>query len=349
MSNKQPNSTLPWVEKYRPKSLNEVVYHSNIIHLLRHFISTQEMPHLFFYGPPGTGKTSTILSCAKEIYGKAASMMVLHLNASDERGIDVVRKQIIQFASTSALFHVNTNMAKFVILDEADSMTRVAQLALRDIMIQYDTLFCLIGNYKYAFHPSLQSRMIHLLFTPIPLNAAVNIATTILDTEEVEYKQENLEKIYKKTRGDMRQFVNTLQALNMREPKSFVSNDINKLLYHDECKGDELLETLFEQKTLKECYDFLTESVVISHALTLSNWIDILTTGIVDYSQKYAIHHEDNFSDLLQICIDISHIEHNSSVVLQPEVQLFSLVATVHKYVTDINSRSTSVTNSICA
>ena len=147
----------------------------------------------------------------------------------------------------------------------------------------------------------------------------------------------------------MRQFVNTLQALNMREPKSFVSNDINKLLYHDECKGDELLETLFEQKTLKECYDFLTESVVISHALTLSNWIDILTTGIVDYSQKYAIHHEDNFSDLLQICIDISHIEHNSSVVLQPEVQLFSLVATVHKYVTDINSRSTPVTNSICA
>ena len=166
---------LPWVEKYRPTTLNGIVHHTRIIHLLRRFIATRTMPHLFFYGPPGTGKTSTILSCAREVYGKATNMMVLHLNASDERGIDVVRKQIIQFASTSSLFHVSTTMAKLVVLDEADSMTHTAQIALRDIMMQYDTLFCLIGNYQYALLPPLQSRVVRLLFTPIPVEDAVAV------------------------------------------------------------------------------------------------------------------------------------------------------------------------------
>ena len=108
---------IPWVEKYRPKEMDRIVQHEVICRIMREFIRTCNcLPHLFLYGPPGTGKTSTIMSCAYELYGKAASMMVLHLNASDERGVDVVRKQIIQFASTRNMFQPN-DREKLVVLD----------------------------------------------------------------------------------------------------------------------------------------------------------------------------------------------------------------------------------------
>ena len=96
--NRKPD--LPWVEKYRPNALEELISHEDIIRTIRKFISQDKLPHLLFYGPPGTGKTSTILACAKEIYSaKTFNSMVLELNASDDRGINVVRGQILSFAS----------------------------------------------------------------------------------------------------------------------------------------------------------------------------------------------------------------------------------------------------------
>ena len=94
-------ANLPWVEKYRPNALQELISHDDIVKTIRKFISQDKLPHLLFYGPPGTGKTSTILACAKEIYSpKQFNSMVLELNASDDRGINVVRGQILSFAST---------------------------------------------------------------------------------------------------------------------------------------------------------------------------------------------------------------------------------------------------------
>ena len=180
---KPTNHHLPWVEKYRPAQLNQIVHHSDIIHLLRVFMKEKEMPHLFFYGPPGTGKTSTILSVANEIYGKYMSTMVLHLNASDERGIDVVRKQIIQFASTTSVFGNTTSLTKMVILDEADSMSRVAQIALRDVMIRCVVLgrtrcveFHGIGSWPRIAPSYLGSRLSRVRFTSCLSMASSRIA-----------------------------------------------------------------------------------------------------------------------------------------------------------------------------
>ena len=97
-------SSLPWVEKYRPNSLDELIAHEEIINILHRLIDSNKLPHLLFYGPPGTGKTSTIIACAKKMYGNNYSSMTLELNASDDRGIDVVRDQIKEFAGTKKLF-----------------------------------------------------------------------------------------------------------------------------------------------------------------------------------------------------------------------------------------------------
>ncbi|CAH0564069.1 unnamed protein product [Brassicogethes aeneus] len=120
---------LPWVEKYRPNKLDELVSHDDIIKTINKFIKDDQFPHLLFYGPPGTGKTSTILACAKQLYTPSEyGKMVLELNASDDRGIKIVQNAVQTFASTRNMFHKGF---KLVILDEADAMTMEAQSCLR--------------------------------------------------------------------------------------------------------------------------------------------------------------------------------------------------------------------------
>ncbi|KAI8436865.1 hypothetical protein MSG28_010317 [Choristoneura fumiferana] len=122
---------LPWVEKYRPSKLEDLVSHDDIIKTINQFMNENQLPHLLFYGPPGTGKTSTILACAKQMYTpQQFNSMVLELNASDDRGIGIVRGQILSFASTRTIFKAGP---KLIILDEADAMTNDAQNALRRI------------------------------------------------------------------------------------------------------------------------------------------------------------------------------------------------------------------------
>ncbi|CAP20535.1 Protein CBG23770, partial [Caenorhabditis briggsae] len=131
-------SNLPWVEKYRPSKLNELVAHEQVVKTLTKFIENRTLPHLLFYGPPGTGKTTTVLAAARKMYHPSKmSSMVLELNASDERGIDVVRNTIVNFAQTKGLqafasaSDKDSVPFKLVILDEADAMTKDAQNALR--------------------------------------------------------------------------------------------------------------------------------------------------------------------------------------------------------------------------
>ncbi|KFY62982.1 hypothetical protein V497_02113 [Pseudogymnoascus sp. VKM F-4516 (FW-969)] len=220
----EAEDTLPWVEKYRPDTLDDVSGHQDIIATINRFVETNRLPHLLLYGPPGTGKTSTVLALARRIYGaQNMRQMVLELNASDDRGIDVVREQIKTFASTRQIFSSapeagagGKSMAtyKLIILDEADAMTSTAQMALRRIMEKYtaNTRFCIIANYTHKLSPALLSRCTRFRFSPLKEADIRVLVDRVVEEETVNITAEATEALTKLSKGDMRRALNVLQA-----------------------------------------------------------------------------------------------------------------------------------------
>ncbi|KAJ8140773.1 hypothetical protein OXX79_000331 [Metschnikowia pulcherrima] len=230
MSNKE---NLPWVEKYRPSSLEEVYGQEEIVNTVRKFVHEGKLPHLLFYGPPGTGKTSTITALAKEIYGPNYKNMVLELNASDDRGIDVVRNQIKDFASTMQIF---SRGFKLIILDEADAMTAVAQNSLRRIIEKYtkNTRFCILANYSHKLNPALLSRCTRFRFQPISQEAIRDRVHNVIKKENLAIHPDAENALLALCKGDMRRALNVLQACKAALENEDMQIDID-MIY--ECIG----------------------------------------------------------------------------------------------------------------
>ncbi|OQE23934.1 hypothetical protein PENSTE_c008G01513 [Penicillium steckii] len=219
----EAQDNLPWVEKYRPNSLDDVSGHQDILATINRFVDANRLPHLLLYGPPGTGKTSTILALARRIYGtKNMKQMVLELNASDDRGIDVVREQIKTFASTKQIFSMAPQAAegsklagfKLIILDEADAMTSTAQMALRRIMERYtaNTRFCVIANYTHKLSPALLSRCTRFRFSPLKEADIRVLVDQVIEKENVRIQPDAVDSLVTLSKGDMRRALNVLQA-----------------------------------------------------------------------------------------------------------------------------------------
>ena len=208
----------PWVEKYRPNTLDELVAHKEIVGVLRRLIQNDKLPHTLLYGPPGTGKTSTILAAAKDMYGPGYKNMTLELNASDDRGIDVVRNEIKEFAGTRRLF---SSGIKLIVLDEADMMTNDAQFALRRIIEKYtaNCRFCLICNYANKIIPALQSRCTKFRFSPLDPEQVRGRVEFIVEQEKVTITRDAFEALLKMGRGDMRRVLNVLQSAAVAYPQ----------------------------------------------------------------------------------------------------------------------------------
>lgn len=216
-----PNKSGPWVEKYRPTSLSDVAAHRDIIDTIDRLTGENRLPHLLLYGPPGTGKTSTILAVARKLYGNQFQNMILELNASDDRGIDVVRQQIQDFASTQSFsFGTKTNV-KLVILDEADAMTKDAQFALRRVIEKYtkNTRFCLICNYVIKIIPALQSRCTRFRFAPLDAENVTERLRFVIKEEGLDVTDSGLAAIVRLSNGDMRKGLNILQSTHMACPQ----------------------------------------------------------------------------------------------------------------------------------
>jgi len=201
----------PWIEKYRPRSLEDLVAHREVTDTVDRLVAKDQLPHLLFYGPPGTGKTSTALAIARRVYGSGWQNMTLELNASDERGIGVVRDQIMAFAGTQRLF---SSGFKLIVLDEADAMTGDAQAALRRVIEKYtrNTRFIMICNYVSKIIPALQSRCTRFRFSPLGDSFVADRLGYVLREEAVEGDESGIRAVTRLGRGDLRKCLNILQS-----------------------------------------------------------------------------------------------------------------------------------------
>lgn len=277
------DENLPWVEKYRPLTLDDVYGQEEIVNTVRRFVSSGKLPHLLFYGPPGTGKTSTVVALAREIYGPRYKNSVLELNASDDRGIDVVRDQIKNFALTRQIFDLGF---KLIILDEADLMTLTAQNALRRVIEKYtkNTRFCILANYAHKLNPALLLRCTRFRFSPIPQEAIRERVDRVVVQEKLDIGGDAVLALLDLSRGDMRKALNVLQACQAaaeREDGSGSDPITAEMIY--ECVGapppqcvDTILQLVLHDDWLT-CYSTVTR-VRVENGLAL---VDIIS-AIVD-------------------------------------------------------------------
>ncbi|KAE8382809.1 hypothetical protein BDV26DRAFT_277750 [Aspergillus bertholletiae] len=215
----------PWVEKYRPKTLDDVAAQDHTTNVLQRTLHASNLPHMLFYGPPGTGKTSTILALAKSLFGPALyRSRILELNASDERGIGIVREKVKGFARVQLSQPVGVDKSyfekypcppfKIIILDEADSMTQDAQSALRRTMETYSkiTRFCLVCNYVTRIIEPLASRCSKFRFKPLDNSAAGDRLAQIAKLENLELEDGVVDKLIQCSDGDLRRAITYMQS-----------------------------------------------------------------------------------------------------------------------------------------
>ena len=214
---------IPWCEKYRPSNYDNIILNENNDNLFKNMLKTNKFHNLLFYGPPGTGKTTTIINLIDKYqelnYGKKIKSLIIHLNASDDRGIDIIRNNIYNFINSEDIFNVGT---KFVILDEVDYMTKIAQQALKCIIKENNNnnnnnnnnkvVFCLICNYISKIEYSLVDEFIKIKFNNLPKDKIYDYINNINIKENLNLNKKNIYLLINYFNYDIRNMLNFLQS-----------------------------------------------------------------------------------------------------------------------------------------
>nr|XP_004611264.1 unnamed protein product [Sorex araneus] len=302
---------LPWVEKYRPQTLGDLISHQDILSTIQKFISEDRLPHLLLYGPPGTGKTSTILACAKQLYReKEFGSMVLEVN----RIVLPLRGGAVTLGRRPP-----RKGFKLVILDEADAMTQDAQNALRRVIEKFteNTRFCLICNYLSKIIPALQSRCTRFRFGPLGPELMAPRLEHVIAEEKVDVSEDGMKALVTLSSGDMRRALNILQSTHMAFGKvteetvytctghplrADIANILDWMLNLDFTTA---YRNIMALKTLKglALHDILTEIHLFVHR--------------VDFPASVRIH----------LLTKMADIEYRLSAGTSEKIQLSSLIA----------------------
>ena len=242
------SSGVPYVEFYRPVKFDDIVLDPLNKKILKNIIETAYFPNLLFYGPPGTGKTTTIINLVnsyQEKLNQKNKELMIHLNASDERGIDIIRSQINQFVNSKTLF--NQGM-KFVILDEVDYMTKNAQQALRYLLQNYSgsVRFCLICNYISRIDEGLQNEFLRLRFNQLHEKDIIKFLGNISSSENLNLNEQSLYLIQKLYKSDIRSMINFMQSnQNIKEENINIIDDSIWNNLHNKIKKSDDINSLF--------------------------------------------------------------------------------------------------------
>lgn len=285
------NIFTPWVEKYRPNTFDDIVLDPLNKTILENIIKNEHFPNLLFYGPPGTGKTTSIINLIKAYQENSQNQnLMIHLNASDERGIDIIRNQINSFVNSKSLFN---NGMKFVILDEVDYMTKNAQIALRYLLQSYksNVRFCLICNYISRIDEALQNEFVRLRFNQLPEREIITFLNIINEKEKLQYSDETIHLIQKLFNSDIRSMINYMQ-----------SNE--QIIYNRKIIQTELWEKItddIKNKDLDENLQFISK---------LSNEYNIEKKNIIKNYLNYLIRNKKHIINLsfLSFIENIMHI-----------------------------------------
>ena len=260
------NNGIPFVEKYRPVKFDDIVLEPLNKEILKNIIETGYFPNLLFYGPPGTGKTTTIINLVnsyQEKLNQKNKELMIHLNASDERGIDIIRSQINQFVNSKTMF--NHGM-KFVILDEVDYMTKNAQQALRYLLQNFSNSvrFCLICNYISRIDEGLQNEFLKLRFNQLPKNNIINFLNNISICENLNLNQKSLNLIQKLYKSDIRSMINVMQSnQNIKDTNiCIIDNTIWEQLFNKIKDGDDLESLILFTNDISYKYNMDKKNII---------------------------------------------------------------------------------------
>jgi len=296
-------NNVPWVEKYRPTEFNNIILNNSNKTIFNNMINNNIFPNLLFYGPPGTGKTTTIINLINSYqskYNQVSKSLILHLNASDDRGIEIIRNNINIFVKTNNLF---CQGIKFIVLDEVDCMTKPAQYALK-VLIQNscsNVKYCLICNYISKIENCLKNEFLKIRFNNIPQKNILDLLNIIKKKENLNVTKYQLKSISNFFDSDIRSMINYLQ-INYNKKFMLLNNKTLNDIYNININNNNNNITKFIEKInyISNNYEITIKNLLKNYLLYLINYNIIDYTKIVNNIELFFHETENNNSILIK-------------------------------------------------